>query len=175
MSHPTIRRARQGDADPIGVLWMRLLQDHAAMEPRFGIADDALERWKNDFSHWVYDAQYSIFVAEQEGRIIGFVTASLWKPVPIYAQVEEVYLNELYVVEKERGQGLGRRLVEAVKAWAETLGVARLRIGVMAANAEGRAFWERLEAQPFMQTLTMELSQKPEGRQEIKKKRRLGF
>lgn len=175
MNPVAIRRAQKAEAKPVGVLWLQLLEEHAAMEPRFAVADDALERWTNDFTHWVFEEQYRIFVAEREGVILGFVTASLWKPAPIYTQVDEVYLNELYVVQEERARGLGRQLVEAVRQWAETLEVERLRIGVLAANAEGQAFWERLDAQPFLHTLTIELEQQAESKQETKKKGRLGF
>ena len=175
MNQPAIRRARREDAQRVGALWLWLLEEHAATEPRFGVADDALERWMNDFAHWVSDEQYRVFVAEQDGDVVGFVTASLWKPPPVYTLTREVYINELFVVPEGRGQGIGRRLVEAIQAWAETLRADRLRLGVLAANAEGRAFWERLHAQPFLLTLTIELEKQATAATESKKKARLGF
>ncbi len=173
MNPPVLRRARKEDQQQIGALWLRLLDEHAAMDPRFGVAGDALERWSNDFEYWLADEQSRVFVAEQEGGLVGFVTACLWEPPPLYAASEEVYINELYVV--LRGQGVGRRLVEAVKAWAETLPVKRLRIGVLAANTEGRAFWERQHAQPLSLTLTIDLEKPTAPAKVEKKKARLGF
>ena len=171
----TVRRAQKQDSKPVGALWLRLLDEHAAIEPRFGVADDALERWTNDFAHWVDDEQYRVFVAELESEVVGFVTAALWKPLPIYTQAEEVYINELYVTTAVRAQGIGRRLIDAVRTWAETIQAERLRVGVLAANAEGRAFWERLDAQPFLQTLTIALEKQAIPATEKKKKARLGF
>ena len=98
-----VRRAQKEDSKQVGALWLRLLEEHAAVEARFDIADDALERWTNDFAHWVDDALNRVFVAEREGVVVGFVTASLWKPLPIYAEIQEVYINELYVVSEARG------------------------------------------------------------------------
>jgi len=172
---PAIRRACKEDQQQIGSLWLRLLDEHAAMDPRFGVAGDALERWLNDFRYWLVDEQSRVFVAEHAGVLVGFVTASLWEPPPIYALGEEVYINELYVVAKLRGQGVGRRLFEAVKAWAEALPVERLRLGVLAANTEGRAFWERQQAQPLSLTLTIDLEKSDAPAKVEKKKARLGF
>lgn len=174
MNEPSIRRARKEDARQVGALWLRLLVEQAALEARFGVADDALERWTNDFPHLVDDEQYRVFVAERDGDLVGFITACLWTPPPIYAGPPEVYMNELYVVPEMRRQGGGRRLVEAVKAWAEALPAERLRLSVLTANAEGRAFWERLHAQPLSVTLTITLETEAAPRPK-KKKARLGF
>ena len=144
------------------------------MDLRLRLADDALERWENDFGHWVVDEASRVLVADQEGVLVGFVTAGLWRPPPIYASIEEVYINELYVTPTARGQGIGRGLVEAVRAWAEAWPVQRLRIGVLAANAGGQAFWRRLEAQPFSVAFTIDLGA-PDGPEPAPKKARLGF
>ncbi len=175
MNPPALRRARKEDQQQIGALWLWLLDEHAAMDPRFGVADDALERWSNDFEYWLADEHSRVFVAEQEGVLVGFVTACLWEPPPLYAASEEVYINELYVVAELRGQGVGRRLVEAVKVWAEALPVERLRIGVLAANTAGRAFWQRQQAQPLSLTLTIDLEKSVAPAKVEKKKARLGF
>ena len=44
MNPPVLRRARKEDQQQIGALWLQLLDEHAAMDPRFGVANDALGR-----------------------------------------------------------------------------------------------------------------------------------
>lgn len=139
------------------MLWLGLMREHAALEPRFGVADDALHRWQNDFPYWLADDDRRLFVAEAGGELVGFATAQRWSPPPIYRASDEVYLDELYVLPAARGQGLGRQLLGAVRAWAETVGAGRLRLGVLAANAEGRAFWERQQARVLSLVYTIEL------------------
>ena len=175
MKPPAIRRARKEDLPQVGTLWLRLLDEHAAMDPRFSVAADALERWSNDFDYQLDDEQSRVFVAEGEGGLVGFVTACLWQPPPIYAVSEEVYINELYVVPEARGQGVGYGLVEAVREWAEEAPVGRMRLGVLAANTEGRAFWERQHARPLSMTLTIDLKPSVAPAKTEKKKARLGF
>lgn len=175
MNLPSIRRARKEDQDQGGALWLQLLTEHAALDPRFAVADDALARWSNDFPYGIVDEQTRIFVADQEGTLVGFIAAHLWTPPPIYTGVVEGYIDELYVVPEARRQGVGERLVEAVKTWAATVPACRLRVGVLAANAAGLAFWERLQAHTLAVTLTIEVAASSESVPKATQRTRLGF
>lgn len=152
-----IRRAQKRDREQLGALWMALLEEQAGLDPRFQVAGDALERWTNDFPVWLADETYRLFVAERGDALLGFATAERWGPPPIYEAAEEVYLNELYVVPGARRQSVGGQLAEAVRAWAASLEAERIRLGVLAANAAGQAFWKREGAETFTTTLTLEL------------------
>lgn len=170
----SIRRASKADQARLGALWLALLQEQATLDDRFGVAEDALERWNNDFAHWLHDEGRRFFVAEEAEEIVGFLTAHRWAPSPIYAETLEVYISELYVVPKARQQHAGTQLVAAVRAWAETLGANRLRIGVLAANASGQAFWQQQQAVPFSVTYTLPLDTDKETAAP-RPHRRLGF
>lgn len=163
MAAITVRRAAPADKEAVLTLWLALLDDQAALEERFGVAEDAAERWRNDYPEWLRDETRRLFVAERKGRVIGFLSAERWTPRPIYAATNEVYIHELYVREEARHRGAGRQLVDEVKAWAETLGAERLRLGVLMANENGRAFWKKIGAKPLSQTLTIALDQHPDG------------
>ena len=161
-----IRRAQKGDAEAVGRLWMELLESQSQLDPRFQPSEDALQRWKNDFPEWVRRDSRRIFVAEKEGAIRGFVTSERWSTPPIYREVREIYIDELYVEPGYRRRGFGRALVEAVATWAKEAGAQRLRAGTLGANTEGRTFWERVGAQAFTVTYTMDVqaSREPEIR-----------
>ncbi|MDQ7040695.1 MAG: GNAT family N-acetyltransferase [Rhodothermus sp.] len=158
MEQITIRPARWDDAEALETLWWRLLEEQAALDPTFAPAADARRRWRNDFMLWVRDRMYRLLVAEHSRELIGFISAHQWSPPPIYRQELEVYINELYVLPGYRRQGIGAQLVAAVRAWAQEIGAVRLRLGVLAANREGLAFWERQQARPFSITLTIPLT-----------------
>jgi GNAT superfamily N-acetyltransferase len=151
-----IRRATTKDADRIGELWLDLLHEQAGHDARIGVADDALERWRNDFPMWLDDETRRLFVAEVDGTIEGFASAHRWGPPPIYAESEEVYLDEVYVAPDARRRGLGSALVDAVRTWAEGLGAERVRLQVLAENDSGNRFWEGHEAVPLVVTRTIE-------------------
>lgn len=158
MAPVTIRPARWEDAAALETLWWQLLEEQAALDANFVPADDARRRWRNDFMLWVRDRMYRLLVADRVGELVGFISAHQWSPLPIYQQELEVYIDELYVLPDHRRQGIGARLVAAVQSWAQEIGAVRLRLGVLAANRDGLAFWKRQQAQPFSVTLVIPLS-----------------
>ena len=170
----TIRRASEEDQQAIGTLWGTLLDEQTELENRMGVADDAQERWNNDFPMWIEDETRRLFVAETE-TVVGFVSARRWGPPPIYEEQEEVFLDELYVAPKARRAGVGTRLVSAVREWADELGARRIRLSVLAANETARGFWAAQDAQPMTLTLTMERPGAPDAQEDDEGTKKIGF
>jgi GNAT superfamily N-acetyltransferase len=173
MSYPDVRRAQPEDQAPVGDLWVRLLDEQDELEDRFGLADDARERWDNDFSLWLDDETYRVYVAERDGEIVGFATAHRWGPPPIYEESSEVYLDELYVRPDDRRGGIGTQLVDAVSDWTDRIGARRIRLNVLSANEEARAFWAAQDAVPLNLTFTIERTGREDEEDEGSKK--IGF
>ena len=69
---------------------------------------------------------------------------------------------------------MGHGLLETIQEWANTVGADRLRVGVLAANAAGRGFWESQEARPFAVTYTIDL-ERSEKEAVPKPRSRIGF
>ena len=136
---------------------MDLLASQSELDSRFSPSEDALQRWMNDFPVWVARDSRRIYVADEDGAVRGFISAERWSPPPIYREVSEVYIDELYVHPDHRRRGLGRALVSEVTSWAREVGAHRVRAGTLAANSEGRAFWERVGASAFTVTYTMDV------------------
>lgn len=173
MESYNIRRARKKEAEQVAALWEQFLAEQEKLEERFRAADDASERWLNDFPLWLEDETRRIFVAENGGSIAGFISVHRTGPPPIYADASEVYVDEIYVVPEHRGKGIGGELVGKVRAWAEELAADRLRFACLSNNDAARAFWQKQQARSFYTTMTIEL----EGQVQNDKpaSRRLGF
>lgn len=169
---PEIRRARPEDGPRVAALWLALLDEQSRLDDRFAPAADARTRWAADWPERVRDDGRRILVAERGEALVGFVTAARWWPAPVYAGGGEVYVDELYVEPGARGEGVGTRLVEAVRAWSEASGAVRLRLGLLAANGDGRRFWARQGARAFTETHTIDLA--PQASEAVKD-RRIGF
>lgn len=87
-------------------------------------------------------ARAGVLVAERGGAVVGMVTAQL-----VISTAEggvSAWLEDLVVCEAERGRGIGRRLIEAIAAWAAARGASRLQLLADRENAPALAFYARL-------------------------------
>lgn len=155
----TIRRARPAEREAAVALWAQLQDEHAAMDARHRPSESARERWRNDFIVWSESEAHRVFVADAGGEIVGLLTAHPYWPAPVYVQELEVYVTELVVRPDFRGQRVGERLIEAVRAWAREQGVVQIRAGVLSRNERGAAFWRRQGADDFFTTVTLRVGE----------------
>ena len=87
-----------------------------------------------------------ILVADATGRLLGY--AAVMTAVSSQGEADEqdffyAEVKDLVVTEAARGQGLGRRLLEACEARARAAGAQWLRIGVLADNSRALETYRR--------------------------------
>ena len=115
------------------------------------------EAWQKRKQEWTYAAseqgwartitdiingssQLCVYVATTEAdEVVGLVVGY---PTESDAQTGEI--SALYVRQDHQGEGLGRRLVQAVAAHLAERGITALNIGVLAANTSARRFYEAI-------------------------------
>lgn len=81
-------------------------------------------------------------VAESDGDVVGFVICVV-HPGTWTAQ-DITYLEDLYVDPAQRGQGIGRQLIEAVYAKSQKLNHHRVYWRTKADNQAARALYEKV-------------------------------
>lgn len=87
-----------------------------------------------------------VLVAERAGAVIGMVTAQL--VVSTAEGGASAWIEDMVVAAPERGRGVGRRLLEAIEAWATSRGASRLQLLADRENAPALAFYARLGWSP---------------------------
>jgi ribosomal protein S18 acetylase RimI-like enzyme len=87
-----------------------------------------------------------VLVAEQDGRIAGYASLEVRETpdVPIVRPRRLVFVHEIGVSSAERGQGVGRMLMEAAERWAREQGATAIELHVYEFNASAIAFYEHL-------------------------------
>ena len=100
-----------------------------------------------------------VFVAEDEGRVVGFV--SVWAKVKSRAieerEYEYAYVSDLVVLGTHRGRGLGRALLRRAEQHARGAGATLLRIAVLAKNDGARRLYESFGFEERLLDLTKAL------------------
>lgn len=156
-NHVAVRTARQTDRDDVTAMWIDFLGEQNALDSRLVISDDALDRWRNDFSEWITAGVHGLFVADHDKEgLIGFASVHLWFPAPIYRPELEAYIDELFVEPDWRRRGIASALLEEIRNWAAEHQARRIRLGVLSANESGLAFWQSVGATSFVATLLIE-------------------
>lgn len=80
-------------------------------------------------------------VALSDGKVVGFAEAALRHDYVNGCDTSPVvFLEGIYVAEAARGQGLARRLCDAVAAWGRAQGCSEFASDALADDADSHAF-----------------------------------
>jgi GNAT superfamily N-acetyltransferase len=133
-----IRWVRPGDEAEV----LRLVKGLAVYER----APDAVQTTEAMLTETLFGAnpQVFAFLAELDGRVAGlalwFLTYSTWTGRP------SLYLEDLFVDEVARGNGVARALMKRLAQEAKVRGCARMDWAVLDWNVDAMAFYERIGA-----------------------------
>ena len=81
-------------------------------------------------------------VAAEGDEVLGVVFANTRRDY--FTGATAAYIEVLAVAERAAGQGVARRLMEAVEEWARARGMWRVELTVFSVNTRARGFYEHL-------------------------------
>jgi len=142
-----IRTASANDVDAIGELWLQLVAYHRQIDPANmpEAAPDGARRYAVRIGDSLDDTHTRVFVAEDKGRIVGYVMGVIVDMLPeTFEEARSGFLADIFVLSEYRHQGVGRSLVEALRNWFQNRGVTHYEWFVAEQNAEARRFWEKV-------------------------------
>jgi ribosomal protein S18 acetylase RimI-like enzyme len=155
----TIRRATESDAAALGRLGGLLLRAHHEFDRRRFMApgDDPEPGYASFLRGQMQEEDVAIFVAEQDGVVVGYVYAGLeprsWK------ELREAcgFIHDVIVDATGRRIGVATALVEAAAAWLKALGAPRVVLWTAQPNEAAQRLFERLGFRSTMIEMTREL------------------
>ena len=124
----TIRPATAGDLPGVAAIYNEGIAERVA-------TFETTPRTAVDLACWPTDDQPFI-VAERAGKVLGFARAGSYSDRCVYQGVGE---HAVYVHPTARGQGLGRRLLEALCVESERRGLYKLTSRIFTDNLPSRA------------------------------------
>jgi ribosomal protein S18 acetylase RimI-like enzyme len=84
---------------------------------------------------------YNNLVAVVEGRVVGFVSVLLYKT--LFHRGGTALINELVIDSDQRGQGIGRALIQAVVAEARARGMDEVEVSTEQTNHAALRFYRQ--------------------------------
>jgi len=144
---PLIRVAQDGDLPALKALQDRCWRtNYAGLIPdetlRMFLGTDAGDRWRAYRERWGGER----WVAERDGKVVGYVSAGPARDEDAPAGSAEVYA--LFVDPAEQGSGTGRLLLAHAEAALRERGFAGAHLWVVANAPATRAFYERCDWAP---------------------------
>ncbi len=124
-----IRPATPQDAEAIAEIWNQIIRDTIIT---FTTAEKTPEAIAASIANGL-----PTYVAEDGGRLLGFVTAFQFRGGPGYAHTFE---HSIHLVPEAQGRGFGRGLMAAIEDDLRTRGMHSLIAGVSGENAAGVTF-----------------------------------
>ena len=100
-------------------------------------------------------------VAEEHDELLGLILVEqkTTKDIPIIVKKNYVYIQEMFVAESRRSEGIGRKLMAEAKRWSSEREIQILRTSVVAQNLNAISFYEREGFIPFMLNIELDLGQ----------------
>jgi L-amino acid N-acyltransferase YncA len=128
-----IREARSADAAAIAAIYNEGIAGRMA-------TFEIRERAASDVAAWFDDERYPRLVAERDRRVVGWITASAYRPRDCYSGIAEF---SVYVTSRERGRRVGDALMAAFLPACEAAGFWKVLSRIFPENAASRALCTR--------------------------------
>jgi ribosomal protein S18 acetylase RimI-like enzyme len=158
-----IRRALIHDVRLLAVLWREMMEFHRRLDPAFEFGPDAQASIERHLAETIRSAGGRIFVAEAEGRLIGYVLCEIQERKPIYPAGRYGFISDLAVTLRWRRRGVGRQLVTHVMRWFRENGVTAIELFVLESNQASTAFWESMGFRHYLRLLRCDIRATPDA------------
>jgi L-amino acid N-acyltransferase YncA len=139
----TIRLAETKDWQTIRDVMLKMLADapHAFGETLVEAESREMQEWQQLVEHLTNTPYACAYIAKDHQGECGFVLGDTTLPqLPPGA----VIAARLWVAPRQRGRGLGRKLMDVVTRWAEEQGMDQICVGIKDTNLGVMKFFEHL-------------------------------
>lgn len=148
MAGMTIRQATGDDIKTLVELYREFHEYHVFSVPdRLRIPEQYDDEQTSELIQRILDSdEAALFVAKDHGQLVGLAQVDLKRDDlhPATIAYTYGYLQSLMVTESMRGQGIGRRLVQAAHHWAAKHGATEMRLSTWEHQQGPQAFYEAI-------------------------------
>lgn len=144
MQRLSIRAVNQNDLEQLNELMYLLHDEHHQQSPEFFKTAEDIEQEKS-IARYLDNPECLVFVAVQEANIVGFITGHFCELVSTVSKpVQMGSIDELYVVQSQRQNGVARALCQTIEKRFEEYGVREMFVEVWDFNRPANRLYQEL-------------------------------
>ena len=139
-----IRQAKEKDIPAILNLLSQVLEVHAVLRPDLFISGTR-KYTEAELKEILKDANRPVFVAEEDGAVLGYCFCIIEHTAQgnNTRESKTLYIDDLCVDEKQRGQQIGRKLTDFVTAFAREIRCYDVTLNVWEGNDTALRFYKK--------------------------------
>ncbi|MES2631034.1 MAG: GNAT family N-acetyltransferase [Patescibacteria group bacterium] len=153
----TIRKATINELKTIQDLNYKLFLWDFERDTNLNIEWPYQEAGENYFRRRITGEHGVCFVAERNGRIIGYVAGSVKKEIDKPDTILRSELENIYVEEDSRSKGAGKLLTEELIKWCKKNGAKSILVEAYHHNLDAIKFYENTGFRPYSTKLEKDL------------------
>ncbi len=152
-----IRKIKKDDIDAICSLKEKLQDYHRKLDKYYQKGSKIRQKFKNYLKREWRKRNFKVFVAEIEGKIIGYIIGKIVKGKSLTSLSKFGVISDIFVEESFRDQKLGEKLVQKLISWFKTRKISHLELSVHTKNELGIKFWKKLGFKEFIKRFRLKL------------------
>jgi ribosomal protein S18 acetylase RimI-like enzyme len=157
MKTTSIRKAAPDDLPGVAALWHERITLQQQSDRRFTLAPDAPAQWTAAAAGWLADPDCLLLAAERDGVLVGYAMGRMQDAPPGLLPARIGAVTEMHVGVHSYQTGLGRALLDELRAWFAQQGAAAVVVQVPHRQPVEQAFWRALGATEWIDTMWMKL------------------
>lgn len=154
---PKIRKATPNDIDAITVLNSQLADYHKVIDPYYKSGSETKSSFKEYITRIIQNKNATVIVAEPD-KIIGYAVGIIEKAKPFVTPEEIGRISDMFVEEKYRNQGIGKKMVDTLINWFKQKGIIYVELSVDSRNEIGVTAWQNLGFKEYMKKMRLDLN-----------------
>jgi GNAT superfamily N-acetyltransferase len=154
-----LREATPQDIDTLVGYFQAMLRAMASYGGHALIEDDQLAvKVRAHFAELQMEGRVCLIAVqtEEEQHPVGVVDATIEKPYPVFKPKPVLHIHGVYVEPDHRGEGIGRRLLEAALEWGREKGCVEADLNTLVGNP-ARELYEQIGFEVFQLKMRLKL------------------
>jgi GNAT superfamily N-acetyltransferase len=153
----SIRKANMNDLITVQDLNHKLFLWDLERDPKLNIDWPYQEAGESYFKRRISGEHGVCFVAEQGGKIVGYVAGSVKKEIDSPDTVLRSELENIYIEEQARGKGAGKLLTQELITWCKQNGAKSILVSAYYYNHDAVRFYQNNGFKPYSVKLEQDL------------------